>query len=66
MGKKQRLTIQISANIIERIKNAVYWTPGLTLTALTEQALEKAIDKLEENRPFPQRTQELRSGRPIK
>lgn len=30
-SKKQRITVQISEDVIERIKNAVYWTPGLTL-----------------------------------
>ncbi len=30
-GNKQRLTVQISEDITERAKNAVYWTRGLTL-----------------------------------
>ncbi len=29
-GNKQRLTVQISEDITERAKNAVYWTRGLT------------------------------------
>lgn len=65
-AKKQRITVQISTNVIERIKNAVYWTPGLTLAALAEQALMRAVDRLEKEKPFPQRKQELKTGRPIK
>lgn len=80
-AKKQRLTIQISEDIIERAKNAVYWTRGLTLAQLTEEALEKAIKSLEKNSTiyddktglplkekgdeFPKRKENLKSGRPV-
>lgn len=64
---KQRVTVQISAQIIERLKNAVYWTPGLTLAALAEDAFLLAVNRLEDERkaPFPKRKEELKSGRPI-
>ncbi len=81
-GNKQRLTVQISEDIVEMAKNAVYWTRGLTLAQLTEKALEKAIRALEKNsvifddetgkplknkgEPFPNRKEELKSGRPLK
>lgn len=66
-SKKQRITVQISEDVIERIKNAVYWTPGLTLASLSEKAFAKAVDALEEEReaPFPKRKEELKTGRPI-
>lgn len=66
-SKKQRITVQISENVIERIKNAVYWTPGLTLASLAEDAFSKVVDALEEEReaPFPKRKEELKTGRPI-
>lgn len=64
---KQRITVQISVDVIDRIKNAVYWTPGLTLASLAEDAFSKSVDELEENReaPFPKRKTELKTGRPI-
>lgn len=78
---KQRLTVQISEDTIERAKNAVYWTRGMTLAQLTEEALEKAVAALEKSsviyddktgKPlkekgdsFPQRREELKSGRPV-
>ncbi len=67
-SKKERITVQISVDVIERMKNAVYWTPGLTLASLAEEAFSKAVDKLEKGReePFPQRKDELKTGRPIK
>lgn len=68
--------------MVERAKNAVYWTRGLTLAQLTEQALEKALSTLEKNTAifddktgnplkekgqlFPECTEELETGRPIK
>lgn len=80
-NNKQRLTVQISEEIIERSKNAVYWTRGLTLAKLTEEALEKALLSLEETgtvfdektgkpmkkqgEAFPHRKEELKRGRPI-
>lgn len=67
--------------MIERAKNAVYWTRGLTLAQLTEEALEKAVSTLENNNviyddktgnslkekrdPFPKRDNELKPGRPV-
>lgn len=66
-SKKQRITVQISVDVIERLKNAVYWTPGLTLASLAEDAFSKAVDQLEEEKeaPFPKRKEELKTGRPI-
>lgn len=66
-SRKQRITVQISEDVIERIKNAVYWTPGLTLASLAEDAFSKAVDVLENEResPFPKRKEELKTGRPI-
>jgi hypothetical protein len=65
--KKQRITVQISEAVIERIKNAVYWTPGLTLASLAEDAFSKFVDELEKEKgaTFPKRKEELKTGRPI-
>lgn len=65
---KERITVQISEEVIERLKNAVYWTPGLTLASLAEESFSRAVDILEEERKasFPKRKEELKTGRPIK
>lgn len=67
-NKRVKISASISEKIIERVKNAVYWTPGLTLAGFIEGSLLFAIDQLEaeHNGPFPQRERELISGRPIK
>ncbi len=65
---KQRVTLYISADVIDRVKNAVYWEPGLTLAAFAEEALAKALNELEAERgkPFSQRKEhKLRGGRPL-
>jgi len=65
---KERLTVHMPVELIERVKNIVYWTPGLTLARLAEEALTKEVEKREQERgePFPRRTEELRGGRPLK
>jgi len=66
-SKKQRITVQISEEVIDRVKNSVYWTPGLTLASLAEEAFVKAVDELENQRgePFSKRKDELKTGRPL-
>lgn len=65
---KERLTVHLPVELIERVKNAVYWTPGLTLAGLAEEALAAAVERLEHERgePFPPRKSELKGGRPLK
>lgn len=65
---KQRITLHISTELVDRVKNAVYWEPGLTVAGFAEEAFSTAIEDLEEERgkPFPQRKHHrLRGGRPV-
>lgn len=65
---KERLTVHLSVELINRIRNVVYWTPGLTLADLGEDAFNHAVAEREKKRggSFPQRKEELKGGRPIK
>jgi hypothetical protein len=65
---KERVTFQLPVELIERVRDAVYWTPGATMAALMEAALSDHLAKLEEHRgrPFERRGGALRTGRPIK
>ncbi len=67
-GGKERLTVHVPRDVVERVKNAVYWTPGLTLARLSETALLAEVERLEQERggAYPPRTEELRGGRPMK
>jgi hypothetical protein len=62
-----RFTINLPATVIERARDAVYHSPGLTLTSLAVAALTRELDRLERERgqPFPARRGPLRSGRPV-
>lgn len=65
---KERLTVHLPVPLIDRVKNAVYWTPGLTLASLAEKSLENTVDAIEKKNgePFPRRKEDLKGGRPIK
>lgn len=65
---KERMTFHLPVEVMNRAKNAAFWTPGLTLADLAAQALTDAVDRLEEERgeAFPPRRAELRGGRPMK
>jgi hypothetical protein len=63
---KERLTVHLPIALIERMRNAVYWTPGMTLASLAEDAIQHAVDRLEKTRgkPFDPRKGRVRPGRP--
>lgn len=66
--KKERMTVHIPVDLIDKVKNSVYWTPGMTLAELAENAFTNELKRMEKNygKPFPQRGAELKTGRPIK
>jgi hypothetical protein len=63
---KQRLTVTMPANLLDRLRNAVYWTPALTLAGVIQTAVESKLQELENQNgePFPPRVEELKGGRP--
>lgn len=65
--EKSRLTINMNVPLIERIKNAVYWTPGLTMSKLVSDACGEELAYLEKKNgsEFKTRKEELRPGRPV-
>ena len=65
---RERLTAQLPRPVMERVRNAVYWTPGLTVAGMTSEALEQFLDRLEAERgePFPPRQGDIKTGRPVK
>lgn len=67
-GKKVRATFHLPDELVDRLRDAVYWTPGLTLAGLAEEALTQRLAELEADRgePFPKRKGELKGGRPVK
>ena len=66
-SSKQKVTFSLSAPLIERLRNAVYWTGDRPLASLVEEAIEALVTEMEEvNRDaFPQRLSPLKAGRPL-
>ena len=64
---KQRMTVTLPVELLERLRNAVYWTPGLTVARLVEDAVTDTIAAMERRssgEPFPRRIAQLKGGRP--
>ena len=64
---KERLTIQINVETVERARNASYWE-RIPLAQIVDEAINAAIDKLERSRgeTYAERDDALRAGRPFK
>ena len=61
-----RLTVSLPGDLVDRLRDAVYWSPDLKLAWLIAQSLRASLADLEKSRqsPFPKRTMALRAGRP--
>jgi hypothetical protein len=70
---KVRATLYLSAEVLNEARNAAVHLAGnparLTLTKLAEDALRRELERLKERynggQDFPDRTEDLRGGRPI-
>lgn len=64
----RRVTLNLPADLVEQLRNTVYWTPGVTLTGLIKDALHEFLSRWEQRngRRYPARLAELKSGRPRK
>ena len=65
--KKEKLTVLLTHDIIERVKNAAYWNPRLTIASIAERGIAHVIEEVEREHggAYPPREEELRGGRPI-
>jgi hypothetical protein len=61
-----RLTVSLPVDLVDRVRDAVYWSPDLKLAWLIAQSLRASLADLEKSRqgPFPKRIMALRAGRP--
>jgi hypothetical protein len=64
---KAVFSLRLAPALLDKARNACFWTPGLTLAALTDGALTREIARLEteRGRPFPPRTANIPRGRRI-
>jgi hypothetical protein len=65
-SRKIRLTVSLPGDLVDRLRDAVYWNPSLTLAWLIAQSIRTSLAEMELVRqgPFPKRTSALRAGRP--
>lgn len=63
---QQRITVFLPASLIERLRNAVYWTGTRPLAQIIGDAIEDAVTDMEQANggAFPQRLAPLKPGRP--
>ena len=47
---KERVTLSLSADMVERLRTVVYWSPKLTLTGVVESAIQSTLKKLEKGK----------------
>lgn len=68
-----RATFQLRQDLLDRLRNVAYWLSGpparLSLTRIVEEGVLRELERLEKvhhkGKPFPQREDELRGGRPV-
>lgn len=64
--KRQRMTVSLPTDLVERVRDAAYWSPGSTMAGLITEALEDLLKQreLQNGRPFAPRLGALKPGRP--
>jgi hypothetical protein len=64
--RRHRVTVFLPAPLLERLRNAVYWTAHRPLAQIIADAVEEAVAKLEQANggAFPTRLSPLKVGRP--
>ncbi|HXX73884.1 MAG TPA: hypothetical protein VEI50_02025 [Nitrospiraceae bacterium] len=62
---RQRVTVSLPTPLVERLRNAVYWTGHYTLAQTIVDSLEDTLTAMEHANggPFPGRLAPLKSGR---
>jgi hypothetical protein len=67
--RRERLTVHVDVALSDALRNAVYWTPGLTVAGLVERGIKSELAglvKANGGKPFDQRPEELKAGRPVR
>ena len=45
---KTKVSFNIDSTILDRFKNAMYWTPGYTMSGVVEGCMQNIVEQLEE------------------
>lgn len=62
---KQRMTVSLTIDLLERLRNATFWSESQTLAQIVETALADHLDQRERSYggPYPPRLNALKGGR---
>lgn len=65
-SRNQRVTIFLPTTLIERLRNAIYWTERCTMARVIADAIHDAVAEMEHTNggTFPPRLTPLKRGRP--
>jgi len=65
--KRERITFFLSSNLIDKLRNTAFWSPGITMAEIVEQSVTTGLDRIEKQRgePFPPRQRQLLPGRKV-
>lgn len=65
-SRNQRVTIFLPTTLIERLRNAIYWTEQCTMARVIADAIHDAVAEMEHTNggTFPPRLTPLKRGRP--
>jgi hypothetical protein len=65
-SRNQRVTIVLPTTLIERLRNAIYWTEQCTMARVIADAIHDAVAEMEHTNggAFPPRLTPLKRGRP--
>lgn len=64
--RNQRITVLLPTTLIERLRNAIYWTEQHTMARVIADAIHDAVAEMEHSNggTFPPRLTPLKRGRP--
>lgn len=60
--EKTMVSISLPVQLVERIRNAAYWNPGLTFREIVQKSVEEYLPSIENGREYPPRPAKLRTG----
>jgi len=64
---KKTVSFHMDTSVVERLRDAVFYTPGLCMGDAVEAGIDRILNELEEMRgePFPRRRGAVKLGCPI-
>jgi hypothetical protein len=68
LDRSVQIAVRLAPELVQRMRDAAYFTPGETLTSIVERGATAEIDRLERERgeAFPRATAPVRRGRPVR